>query len=1568
MPDIKAVYEQYANIDIGDLSSNQKDAMREVLRAMQPEELKSMREHEMFVELLQKFRMSNVKDMERVGDNFLKTLHSLLAVGEDGVYSNSHRFIYELIQNVDDCEYENVDNCHLDIQFKYHTSPGEIVLTYNEEGFTPKNVFDITGIAEKSKNISADKVEIGEKGIGFKSVFGIADKVHIESGLFSFELCRDSFTVPVPRYEGFAPVKGTRLTLEMPTATVEKVYRSMVEQYMKSDAALNENPILFLNKLTHLKMYFDGFRYIEFDVERKNPEMIGDIAFEDDVVISVDMKDHYDGMDKGYSSIISCKRYTQPIIYGEKECKARYGDDASFSERRHNLIAIFPNQTSELKDFKGLLYSFLPTQIQMTAPIVLHVPFKLDGSREFVDPQGKNQWFNYTVKNLAEFLKNIYIHLAGVVKQDIIYYIPNHRDYFFNWRTNAKIQCLQLNNLSGEAICSERIFFTTDGTFENIENIVSFAKDEKIENPVQVFSLLGETNKLFIPSRAIDMQKYDVRVISNVPVLLFKSGLEDESKFNDIANLLDTMGKELKYVDLIKECSPLRLTKSQLLVINSHRKIYTALNDYASQCLLDKKLPGITFDNNLPDAGEELRNEIKELITSAELDQNYEAYLERINYKFILLDGIKQEFAIAGQNAIILADGLEMGSFGLLTTKYDPRRVFTAALQIRQASERLNEADESMTDAEYLKLLRSVRRSLKDAFGAKMYNSYIQIINQAGMDKNRFLNELIQNADDCKYPEGAEPTFNLRVNGDIITVSYNELGFTKQNVRAITAIGESTKKLLLDGRDNSIGEKGVGFKSVFGVAESVDIHSNDFDFRLTDKMPTVPEKCEPLESGRKFGTTLVFKMKADVRSALREDKILRLCLCLRNLKQINIQGVRVHIFDSENARIITIGDRTYHFEKFAYDFTVTDTEAIEERSVNQRAVSKEQSIYYYLPKDYKTEKYSLYVGLPTIVECNIPIIIDAPFELTTSRDNIIQCRWNELVREAIYDALFELMMQKRDELRIDVFKYVKFDTQGGASSCQTFSEPYLNYFDWADAIKDAELMPLLNANEFVSVDSEQCLVVPDVIAFISREIDISDYYDGVIIDTYHKSQYISLLESLGCERSPVVDDLACIQDAASNLIEDEKFRKALYDYLTQQATQANLREGRLYDRVKELPIFPIRDRSGARYVSFSKNIYTHESKKSDDEFLILETKIMEYETLQKIIGWTERVNEWSQEVYEARYQNNIVAYIEDEDRSDKEKAIYILNEYKNNFANFQRCQFTLKGMLGEIPMEMISGNYQLGNKFINEKGLIFSGTTIKEFIVSDSFEELAEYLGCTDVLDIHYDDIDLELTSISDEDIEDFQDKFTYYAEILGGFIEDDIISEEQIEEFNLEYLIVHDDENDDDEDEDFPGSEVINIHRLREHIRDQFKTNPNPYVEVQRIEREPKYHVDKEAYTSAMYASEYNPQKCFCQMCRRIVPKIYIERNDVQRLPKYAWEQMYLSLCLNCSKDYILLRKNKSVWEDFIRNILNEDIDDEENIEVDIGNKTLTFTATHLAEIQTILELEQEEEEDNDE
>lgn len=362
---INELYSEYINLRIEDLTTNQRKRIKDTLNTYKSEDLKTVEEHKMFIELLKIFRTAGIKNMELEGEGFLSTIRSTLSVGEDGLYSNKHRFFYELIQNVDDCDYEDISNCQLEIQFKDYIEQGEIIFTYNEKGFTPQNVIGITGIAEQIKNISPGKIEIGEKGIGFKSVFGIADSVLIESGFFSFELYKDSFTVPIARYnDNFIPVVGTRLTLKMPAITVKQLYNEMVTKYTQKNAVLNKNPILFLNKLAHLKIYRDDIRYIEFNVQRKQPQIIDGLAFENNIIISTNIRDYYNGEERIYNTVVKCKRYTKRIVYGLKECKDRYGDDIIFTKKEHNFIAVFPELLEELKGYKGLLYSFcLPKSI-----------------------------------------------------------------------------------------------------------------------------------------------------------------------------------------------------------------------------------------------------------------------------------------------------------------------------------------------------------------------------------------------------------------------------------------------------------------------------------------------------------------------------------------------------------------------------------------------------------------------------------------------------------------------------------------------------------------------------------------------------------------------------------------------------------------------------------------------------------------------------------------------------------------------------------------------------------------------------------------------------------------------------------------------------------------------------------------------------------------------------------------------------------------------------------------------------------------------------------------------------
>lgn len=90
--------------------------------------------------------------------------------------------------------------------------------------------------------------------------------------------------------------------------------------------------------------------------------------------------------------------------------------------------------------------------------------------------------------------------------------------------------------------------------------------------------------------------------------------------------------------------------------------------------------------------------------------------------------------------------------------------------------------------------------------------------------------EFIQNAEDNSYKharrEGKPPCITFHVYADRIVIDSNEDGFKEENVRAICSTAESTKSKV----KGYIGEKGIGFKSVFKVAKKVRIQSGPFSF------------------------------------------------------------------------------------------------------------------------------------------------------------------------------------------------------------------------------------------------------------------------------------------------------------------------------------------------------------------------------------------------------------------------------------------------------------------------------------------------------------------------------------------------------------------------------------------------------------------------------------------------------------------------------------------------------------------------------------------------------------------
>ena len=169
--------------------------------------------------------------------------------------------MFELLQNADDNHYTRAGVVP---SISFHVYPHQIVLECNEDGFDERNLHAICTIGESSKK-AANQDYIGEKGIGFKSVFMVASKVHIQSGALSFSFQhthRDSgLGMVCPRWE--EPDEGldpeiTRMTLHLlrdeDGSVQERVRADINDQF--SD--IQETFLLFMKNLKKVEIAFYG--------------------------------------------------------------------------------------------------------------------------------------------------------------------------------------------------------------------------------------------------------------------------------------------------------------------------------------------------------------------------------------------------------------------------------------------------------------------------------------------------------------------------------------------------------------------------------------------------------------------------------------------------------------------------------------------------------------------------------------------------------------------------------------------------------------------------------------------------------------------------------------------------------------------------------------------------------------------------------------------------------------------------------------------------------------------------------------------------------------------------------------------------------------------------------------------------------------------------------------------------------------------------------------------------------------------------------------------------------------
>ncbi|XP_035549983.1 uncharacterized protein LOC108983697 [Juglans regia] len=326
-----------------------------------------------------------------------------------------------------------------------------------------------------------------------------------------------------------------------------------------------------------------------------------------------------------------------------------------------------------------------------------------------------------------------------------------------------------------------------------------------------------------------------------------------------------------------------------------------------------------------------------------------------------------------------------------------------------------------------------------------------------------FLMELIQNAEDNEYMERVGPSLEFLITSEDITgtgapstllIFNNEKGFSSKNIDSICSVGRSTKKG--NRKRGYIGEKGIGFKSVFLITAQPYIFSNGYQIRFNEEpcphcnlgyiVPEWVEENPTLSDiqqiyGSKTSlptTTIVLPLKPDKVKPVKQQLSSvhpEVLLFLTKLKRLS---VREHNKDPRLNTISAISIRsetnyvmrknidaescTFHLSaerknngsdaECSYYMWKQKFPVRHENKVERRMEVEELVITLAFPLGERlnrgTNSPGIYAFLPTEMVTNFPFIIQADFLLASSRETILlDSKWNQGILDCVSSAFID---------------------------------------------------------------------------------------------------------------------------------------------------------------------------------------------------------------------------------------------------------------------------------------------------------------------------------------------------------------------------------------------------------------------------------------------------------------------------------------------------------------------------------------------------------------------------------
>lgn len=313
----------------------------------------------------------------------------------DDIYSESERFIYELIQNADDA----CDDFKKGVEVFFEFTQNFIIISHTGKPFSKDDIRGISGIGTSQKKNNPNQT--GYKGIGFKSVFGKSNYVCIKSNNFCFRFDKEYWSgkkmpwqiIPIWTENIYTELKES-FSVNYPVSTAIKCSNINKLKEVLLELLNNTQILLFLRNVKKITVNGSTKLVIE-KIKSSNSNT---------VIINKNGSRLNEWIVKEFK--ISISKEIQQFIKKDDKSPPKL-QEAQFTNI--SLAAQIEGGTLVQIKNNALVFTYLPTKINLGFPFLVNGDFLTNASREgFHEDRFWNKWlFKQVAINLLEWLAEL---------------------------------------------------------------------------------------------------------------------------------------------------------------------------------------------------------------------------------------------------------------------------------------------------------------------------------------------------------------------------------------------------------------------------------------------------------------------------------------------------------------------------------------------------------------------------------------------------------------------------------------------------------------------------------------------------------------------------------------------------------------------------------------------------------------------------------------------------------------------------------------------------------------------------------------------------------------------------------------------------------------------------------------------------------------------------------------------------------------------------------------------------------------------------------------------------------